>query len=1647
MIGAQTINTNANADPVCDGFAEVMTALPANMCEVDIAFVLGVITNADAVVVDQPAVSPAPAPTPDPCADGDYTVEIIIDGVVIQSHVVSAGADVTTDDPAGAMTMFAAGEYTVEYKATNCLGFMRTCELVLDINPDPDQVLDVLACNNQIQASLSVDCEVEITSDMMLEGNSPCESGYSFEIEDASGTAVMGTTIMTPGTYSVTVTDADGINSCWGTVVAEDKIPPVITCGSDGPFTCTDDLTPGGPLESGENIEGVAGPEGLAWTNSDSPIASDSVVCVVFNFDDMNAGLDASILDLTLDLDILHTNITDLKAILISPSGDTINVFTTPLGGATNPDCQKDDIMVTFSDDGLTDYNQLDVDPTCRLLTQPSVLGSFKPEQSFGSLVGGSAEGDFKLVITDCNPSMNAGSVRGASLFVRMATGDTIPFPTLGTYTADPSSGEGCYTIVHPDGDCGPARACYTDVIVNACDGGIFQRVERTWVVWDKSGNQATEVCVFNVLGSSICDADGTGFGDIIMPRNFDGLSGNPFFTCQDIFAMDDNGNPDPSVTGRPLDGGSTNMEFCGNIEMTYKDTRIDICTGSYKIIREWLLIDWCQNGQPKTFNQIIKVTDERPPITTCRIEDCFQVPITDAYSCTVDFDVPAPIVLNECGGYTWSVSYLPASQVPGFDADPYDLSVCLQPDNDLTAGLFIPVDVTRTDQDSTPITITGLPLGQVWIRYRVIDDCGNESPSGGGACEIRVVDETKPTAVCDEHTVVSLGLNCEAEIRAKTFDDLSWDNCGEIVLYEAKRDSDPYGPTVRFNKADLGNPVDVLLQVTDQAGNTNECWSTVRVQDKFQPIFTSTPDDVTISCDFTDDQLQAVIGTVTAEDNCPGCFRIDGPLMDAPSQNSCGEGSVLVSWELFDINQVDSDGNPIKVNTASQRITFENSDPFDIDDINWPGDRTDLMGCGADTDPSSTGEPTYSDRQCDLIAVSHEDLVFFEVEDACLKILRTWTIIDWCQHNENVVPVTGKWTHIQVLKVTDSEGPVLTNGNGAQFCADETCDAGYAIDLIATDNCTPVDEILWSYTIETDGTIVDQNAGITVDSLLNLSGNLPVGVHNVTVILEDGCGNISDPFTFDITINDCKEPTPYCFSSTTTVVMPSTGSIEIWASDYNIASTDQCPGDLTFSFSSNPSDANLTLTCADLRDGVRRILELEMWVHDAAGNSDFCTIKLDLQDNGTGEGACPDTLSPSASISGFIFTEQNEMVNNVAVQVTSAQPEYPINFTTSNTGDYTFNNLLTGNSYDVSSHKDDDHINGVSTLDIVLIQKHILGLILLDSPYKVIAADADNNQIISGADLVSIRRLVLGLTTIFPNGQDSWRFIDEDQSFSNQFNPFPFNENLSIGSLDYNENNMNFMAVKIGDVNENVNPTAFETHIAEVRSNKTVEFSVENKAIEAGDYVSIPVTAQNFEEIIGFQFTLDFDAAGMLFTGVSKAALDITEANLGLADVDRGLIAVSWNDIQGNSYDADEVLFTLDFKANTDIELSESLALNSRVTNAEAYASDLSMVNAKLLFGDEESTFEVTQFELYQNSPNPFNEETTIGFDLPASSEAVLSVYDVTGKRVIRIVEDYSKGYNEISLNTTELGITGVMYYTLETEGFTATKKMVGVK
>ena len=138
-----------------------------------------------------------------------------------------------------------------------------------------------------------------------------------------------------------------------------------------------------------------------------------------------------------------------------------------------------------------------------------------------------------------------------------------------------------------------------------------------------------------------------------------------------------------------------------------------------------------------------------------------------------------------------------------------------------------------------------------------------------------------------------------------------------------------------------------------------------------------------------------------------------------------------------------------------------------------------------------------------------------------------------------------------------------------------------------------------------------------------------------------------------------------------------------------------------------------------------------------------------------------------------------------------------------------------------------------------------------------------------------------------------------------------------------------------------------------------------------------------------------------------------------------------------------DAVLFSLVFNATSSANLSNVLTVSSRYTAAEAYAGD-DLKDVALTFATDKGTIvSGGSFELYQNKPNPFAEGTIISFNLPEASAATVTIYDVSGRVLQLISQDFARGYNEITVKRSDLA-TGVMYYQLDTETDSATKKMI---
>jgi hypothetical protein len=92
------------------------------------------------------------------------------------------------------------------------------------------------------------------------------------------------------------------------------------------------------------------------------------------------------------------------------------------------------------------------------------------------------------------------------------------------------------------------------------------------------------------------------------------------------------------------------------------------------------------------------------------------------------------------------------------------------------------------------------------------------------------------------------------------------------------------------------------------------------------------------------------------------------------------------------------------------------------------------------------------------------------------------------------------------------------------------------------------------------------------------------------------------------------------------------------------------------------------------------------------------------------------------------------------------------------------------------------------------------------------------------------------------------------------------------------------------------------------------------------------------------------------------------------------------------------------------------------------------------------------TSYELSQNYPNPFNPTTQIRFSLPRESDVKLVVFDIVGRVVTTLVDQkLSAGTHQVTWNGRNQDgravASGVYFYHIQADGFSATKKMALVK
>lgn len=771
--------------------------------------------------------------------------------------------------------------------------------------------------------------------------------------------------------------------------------------------------------------------------------------------------------------------------------------------------------------------------------------------------------------------------------------------------------------------------------------------------------------------------------------------------------------------------------------------------------------------------------------------------------------------------------------------------------------------------------------------------------------------------------------------------------------------------------------------------------------------------------------------------------------------QNQCGEGWLSRTWTI-----VDKCGNTV---ICTQKIIVKHRSDFEVI---FPEDK--IIDCTNQIQATvaNSGTPIISDDDCELVGVQHIDDTFDVVSDACYKILRKWIVIDACIDNTNNHNVRkdvivddrlranqsdrfcifrnlkdngdGYMTYTQIIKIVDTIPPKLQCKDTVICYSGADCQATVHLPIKASDNCSTD----LTYTIYLD----KNNDGVydeTVSNVTSLTKTMAIGKYSIKVEAFDHCQNVSS-CTFKLELRDCKSPTPYCINGLATAVMPSSGSLELWAKDLDKGSYDNCTSadQLRFYFDANLSQPSRALTCKDIPNGKSALIPVSIWVVDEAGNKDYCNTYVLFQDNGTAdrpEGVCKDTtLTPAAIfVNGTLLNESKEAIEKATVKVV-ANGVAMEDVVTNATGTYAYPSLPYKGNISITPVRNDDAMNGISTIDLIMIQKHITGEKTFSSPYKMIAADVDHNNEINVIDLLELRKLVLGVYDAFPNSE-SWRFIPKSYVFNDPANPWAYPVFEKMDGLDHDVQ-VEFTGVKVGDVNSSAIPhSLLGTEIRE--SSGGLVLKVKDQSVKKGQRIQIPFYASNFNQYIGWQGTLSHE--GLHFESIQEGVLDFNQENLGVSKRSEDLLSMSWNDQASRSYDENAILFTMTFTASRNLTLSEAITVSSLVTMAESYQTTDQSLPLSIRFEDQQGRLS-TSSQLYQNYPNPFNDYSVIGLRLKESMQGSLTIYDIQGKVLKSYSKKWDAGYQEVRINKSELPAGGVMFYKFESKDFTASRKMV---
>ena len=543
-------------------------------------------------------------------------------------------------------------------------------------------------------------------------------------------------------------------------------------------------------------------------------------------------------------------------------------------------------------------------------------------------------------------------------------------------------------------------------------------------------------------------------------------------------------------------------------------------------------------------------------------------------------------------------------------------------------------------------------------------------------------------------------------------------------------------------------------------------------------------------------------------------------------------------------------------------------------------------------------------------------------------------------------------------IRVKDGASPIINGPLAIQIALAGGGNTVVPINLISgayqiTDNCALDSVFIRRLT---------NDCGVPSDTIFGQSITICCedtdSVIMVQLLARDTSGN-SGVVMISIDVKDAINPVVTCID-TTTIFLDSTGVFVISDSSLFVTNvTDNCLAQSMFQLSRD----------SFVRADTTAAISLVATIKDLEGNTDTCTTVVIVRDTFT---------NPAISIiTGKVLDPYDLSVPDMKVSLLMEGVEMQQTLSDQD-GIFKFNYDSFDPGFGLQFAGRGNQMDGVSSLDLYLIQRHILGTGKLDNVYLELAGDIDRNGIHDVKDLLLLQNAILAREN---HAELPWLFLNENVSAQEL-------AHVSNDIIPITHNNLSYRAIKMGDVSGDVY-TQVDT-----RSSNSVNLLIEDRGLQKGEHYELPIYLWTTEKIVSFDLRIDISMLDVMdFTPFEGEDLNV------VFNMKDGVLKIVGYAEDG--YKGKLLIGTLKGKALESQSIREILKVSgSDQKFGKVYNADYDRLELELGWIDASHLIK-NNIDILKVYPNPATDKVNFELGLSVDDINTIRIYDILGNEI----------------------------------------------